>query len=176
MIRRLDMESLNILDIIIVSFILGGAFWGYRIGALRGIGPAVLIFALVTVSYVYPDWKEYFAREGIVSFFLVILLIFIGIWIWGVLARYFTASIGSTGIGNLNWILGLLLGIILGAVLAGFLVFVLKTYGGADAREIIKSSFFSESCLKFWYIIMEFIQKSLPISKKVHWWERFFKP
>lgn len=160
------MESLNLLDAIILSLILGGALWGYSVGSLKAIRPTVLVFALITISYVYPDLKEYFAREGIVSFFLVLLLIFIGIIVWGFIARYFKAGIGSGSFGNLDRFLGLLSGIILGAVLAGFLVFVLKSYGGSQARNLIESSSLGPSVLKFFQIIMNFVENSFPLPKQ----------
>lgn len=168
------MESLNVLDLVIIGLLGGGALWGYKVGCLRAIRPSVLIFALFTVVYIYPAWKEYFLRENIVSFFLIILLIFIGLIIWGFIARYFKAGIGSSSLGSIDGILGLLLGLILGAILGGFLVFILEKYGGAEAKNIVDSSSLGHSVLKFFHIIMSFIENCFPLPKKESWWKHIF--
>jgi len=168
------MNSLNILDFVILGLIIGGALWGYKIGCFRSIVPTVLILVIVTIVYIFPVWKEYFAREGIVSFFLVILLLFVGFVVWGFIARFFQSGIGSSVFSNLNKILGLLLGIILGTVLGGFLVFILNKYGGAEAGNVIESSSLGQSILKFFYIIMNFIEKCFPFPPKRPWWKRVF--
>lgn len=169
------MESLNILDFVIIGLLAGGALWGYGVGCLRAIRPSVLIFALVTIIYIYPVWKDYFLRENIFSFFLIILLIFIGLIIWGFIARFLKSGVGSSSFGNLNGIFGLFLGLILGAVLGGFLIFVLKKYAGAEAENIINSSSLGSSVLKFFHIIMNFIEKCFPLPQKEPWWKRIFK-
>ena len=160
------MESLNILDLVIIGLLAGSALWGYKVGCLRAIGPSVLIFALTTVIYIYPAWKKYFLRENVVSFFLILLLIFIGLIVWGFIARFFQSGIGSTYFGKMNGIFGLLLGLVLGAVLGGFLVFILNSYGGNEAKEIIKSSSLGPSVLKFFHIITNFIKNCFPLPKK----------
>jgi len=160
------MESLNILDLVILGLILGGALWGYNVGWFRSIRPTVLIFALATIVYIYPDWKEYFAREGIVSFFLIILLIFIGLMVWGFIARFFKAVVGSSSFGNLNKIFGLFLGLVLGTFFGGVLLFILKKYGGAEAKNIMDSSSLGPSVLEFFHIIMNFTEKAFPFPLK----------
>ena len=166
------MDSLNILDFVILGLITGAALWGYKVGCFKSIGPTVLILVLITIVYVFPVWKEYFAGEGIVSFFLIILLLFVGFMVWGFIARFFEAGIGSSSFSNLNKIFGLLLGVILGTVLGGFLAFILKRYGGTDAGNIIDSSSLGQSILKFFCIIMNFIERCFPLPQKEPWWKR----
>lgn len=150
-------------DMILAFLILAGGVWGLTAGAIQVSGPLALILALATLTHAYPDISTRFGTGPPVhQFFPFLLLVFIGLVIYGFMARILYGAMRAGGLGPLNRIAGLGLGLVIGTILAGALIEGLKNYGGVHGILLLRGSALAPAVLEFSRELVAFTQRLFP--------------
>lgn len=168
---------LNIIDIFILSIILLTGVLGLRFGIFRLVVPFALVLVITTILYNYNRISLGFENKPFVNVFLLLLIGFIGLLIFAVVARLAQAVMKTTGLAPLDHFLGLVLGLILGGLVVGATVWAIQTYN-VEWKNLLRDSKVTIDALNFFKWIMAWTQKFLPTTpeveniKAVPWWKR----
>jgi len=166
--------ALTAIDAALLGLVLVGGVWGLVVGALRVAGPLAVLVALLTLVHAYPDLSTRLGAHPTVGFFLPLLAGFVGVVVYGFMARVLQGAVQLSRLGLLQRLLGLGLGLVTGTILAGALVWGLKTYGGLSGLLLLPGSRVAPVTLEFFRTVMACTQRffPLPASEPVPWWKR----
>jgi len=162
------------IDAVLLFLILVGGAWGLMAGAVKVAGPFAVVLAVVTLTHAYPEVSTRFGTDPGVQFFLLLLLGFIGLVIYGFVVRILNGAVHTIGLGPLNRAAGLGIGLVTGTILAGALVWALKTHGGLQGRVLLGGSVLAPVVSEFFEAVMAFTQRLFPRPgpEKEPWWRR----
>ncbi len=162
------------LDFLLLFFVLMGGAWGLIVGAVKVSGPFALVLALLSLAHAYPGVSARFGTDPGVQFFLVLLLIFIGLIIYSFVARILHGAVHASGLGPLNRLLGVGLGLVTGTVLAGAVLWGLETYGGIQGKLLLHGSVLAPAVTEFFQTVMAFTERLFPRPEPETkpWWRR----
>lgn len=166
--------ELTWIDAVLLALVLLGGAWGLMAGAVKISAPSALILALITLLHTYPDISTRFSTAPIVQFFCLLLLGFIGLVVYGFVVRILQGAVRTSGLGPLNWLIGLGIGLVTGTILAGALAWGLETYGGLQGRMLLRGSILAPAVTEFFQAVMAFTSRlfTRPEPEKEPWWKR----
>jgi uncharacterized membrane protein required for colicin V production len=156
-------------DLILLGIIGLGGISGL-FGVVRVAGPDAALFAAVSAVYAYPDLSGYFGQSTLVPFFLGLILCFVFLVVYALLARVFHPVVHAAGFGRLNRLVGVVLGLVMGTILAGAFVWGIEHYGRAQDTALFDRSLLAPTVKDFSEVFMGFIRRSLPPPRK-QWWQ-----
>lgn len=159
-------------DLALIAVILAGGVWGLMAGASRISLPFALVIVGATIVSAYPRVATLFkGPDPVVTGFLSLAILFIGLVIFGFLMRIIRNAVAAAGLGPLDKIAGLAIGLITGALIVGSLIWGIETYGDGKWQSLMKGSEIAPSALAFFNIIMTFTDRLFPQPEKP-WWQR----
>ncbi|MGH7961108.1 MAG: CvpA family protein [Candidatus Binatia bacterium] len=129
---------------------------------------------LLSLAHAYPGVSARFGTNPGVQFFLL-LLVFIGLVIYGFVVRALHGAVHVAGLGPLNRFLGVGLGLVAGTLLAGALVWGLDTYGGMQGKLLLHGSVLTPAVTEFFQTLMAFTERLFPkpeAEPEKPWWKR----
>lgn len=156
-------------DLVLLGIIGLGGISGL-FGVIKVAGPYAVLFAAVSAMYAYPDLSSYFSQSALVPFFLGLILCFVFLVVYALLARVFHPVVHSAGFGWLNRLVGVVLGLVMGTILAGAFVWGVEHYGRAQDVARFNDSLLAPTVRDFSEVFMGFIRRSLPPPRK-QWWQ-----
>jgi uncharacterized membrane protein required for colicin V production len=164
--------EITLIDAVLLAVIVVGGVWGLTAGAVRVVVPFTMILAVTALIHSYPDISSRFGKAPYPQFFLLLLLVLIGVLVFGFVLRALQAAVHASGYGAANRLVGFGLGLVTGTLLAGALVWWLQTYGGPQGKSLLGESVLAPAVLEFFQMAMAFLQRLIPERPKEPWWKR----
>ena len=137
---QIDLMQLTGIDVVLLALVLTGGAWGCLAGAVRLAIPFSAVVASIALVHAYPEVSSRFEGTRTVQVVGLLLLAFIGIVIFGFLARILHGAVHVAGFGPINRLLGLVLGLVMGVIVGGAVVWGLETYDAPQAAVLLHGS------------------------------------
>ncbi|MGL1885351.1 MAG: CvpA family protein [Reichenbachiella sp.] len=138
---------MNVIDLVILVFLLIGAFTGFRKGLLMELISIGAFFIAIILGIKLLDWgimvlsdyiEGYDGMLPIFSFTIIFLAIIISLYFLGKVVK---RVLDLTLFGSLDDIAGSLLGIVKWALFISIFIWIFDSFGGHIDEEMTKTSF-----------------------------------
>lgn len=154
------------IDLVILIALLLGGVWGLSGGMTRILSPLALLLALTAAISAHPQVAVIFSEVGgtgiEVQAFAFLLTFLMGLIVFGLINRAFSAAIKAGGLGEANRLFGLLMGLALAAFLAGGTVSLAGVVGNHSVRTAITDSQLAPLALQFFHTLCLWAERLLP--------------
>ncbi|PIB37254.1 hypothetical protein BFP72_18485 [Reichenbachiella sp. 5M10] len=146
---------MNVIDIVILVFLLVGAVTGFRKGLLMEIISIAAFFVAIFLGIKLLDWgimvladhiHGYDNLLPIISFTIIFVVIMIGLHLIGKTVK---KLLDLTLLGSLDDIAGSLLGIVKWALFISIVFWIYHSFGGTLDSDLTKTSFLFEPISSF---------------------------
>lgn len=146
---------MNTIDIVILVFLLIGAYTGFRRGMLMEVISLVAFFAAILAGIKLLDWginvlSEYIEGYDSLLPIIAFTIIFIGIIVLlNLLGKAVKKIIDMTLLGSLDDIIGSLMGIVKWALFISIFFWIFESFGGTISDSTIEGSMLYEPITSF---------------------------
>jgi len=147
--------KVNTIDIVILVFLLIGAYTGFRRGMLMEVISLVAFFAAILAGIKLLDWginvlSEYIEGYDSLLPIIAFTIIFIGIIVLlNLLGKAVKKIIDMTLLGSLDDIIGSLMGIVKWALFISIFFWIFESFGGTISDSTIEGSMLYEPITSF---------------------------
>ncbi|MEP3388082.1 MAG: CvpA family protein [Reichenbachiella sp.] len=137
---------MNTIDIVILVFLLIGAYTGFRRGMLMEVISLVAFFAAILAGIKLLDWgisvlSEYIEGYDSLLPIIAFTIIFIGIIVLlNVIGKTVKKIIDMTLLGSLDDIIGSLMGIVKWALFISIFFWIFESFGGTISKSTSEGS------------------------------------